>query len=82
MSDDKILALVCKALDDVAPGWNKDVSEVTLDLSMKDLSINSVELMEMVGVIEEDLGVTFPDEDLAGVHKLSDLAGMIRKAAA
>ncbi len=82
MNDDKILALVSKALDDVAPGWSKDVDNVTLDLAMKDLSINSVELMEMVGVIEEDLGVTFPDEDLAGVNKLSDLAGMIRKAAA
>ena len=82
MNDDKILSLVTEALDEVAPGWNKDVSEVRLDLHMKDLSINSVELMEMVGHIEETLEVTFPDEDLARVSSLGDLAGLIRKAAA
>lgn len=82
MNDDKILALVTEALDSVAPGWNKDVKEVRLDLHMKDLSINSVELMEMVGYIEEEMGVTFPDEDLAQVAKLEDLANMVRKASA
>ena len=35
----------------------------------------------MVGYIEEELGVTFPDEDLAQVNRLEDLAGLIRNAA-
>jgi acyl carrier protein len=36
--------------------------------------------MEMVGFVEEALGVTFPDEDLARVSKVGDLATLIREA--
>jgi acyl carrier protein len=82
MNDDRILELVTAALDSVAPGWNKDVESLDLSMKMKELSIDSVSTMEMVGYIEEQLGVTFPDEDLAQVSRLEDLAGLIRKAAA
>lgn len=81
MNDADILNLVSAALDSVAPGWNKDLKgEVDMSVKMKDLSIDSVSTMEMVGYIEEELGVTFPDEDLAQVNKLGDLAGLIRGA--
>lgn len=82
MNDDRIIELVTAALDSVAPGWNKDVESLDLSMKMKELSIDSVSTMEMVGYIEEQLGVTFPDEDLAQVSRLEDLAGLIRKAAA
>ena len=81
MNDDRILRLVTAALDSVAPGWNKDDKPLDMTLKMKDLSIDSVSTMEMVGYIEEELGVTFPDEDLAQVNRLEDLAGLIRNAA-
>jgi len=81
MNDDRILELVTAALNSVAPGWNKDDKPLDLNLKMKDLSIDSVSTMEMVGYIEEELGVTFPDEDLAQVNRLEDLAGLIRNAA-
>ena len=81
MNDDRILQLVTAALDSVAPGWNKNDEPLDMTLKMKDLSIDSVSTMEMVGYIEEELGVTFPDEDLAQVNRLEDLAGLIRSAA-
>lgn len=81
MNDDRILQLVTAALDSVAPGWNKNDEPLDMSLKMKDLSIDSVSTMEMVGYIEEELGVTFPDEDLAQVNRLEDLAGLIRSAA-
>ena len=81
MNDDRILQLVTAALNSVAPGWNKDDKPLDMSLKMKELSIDSVSTMEMVGYIEEELGVTFPDEDLAQVNRLEDLAGLIRNAA-
>ncbi len=81
MNDDRILQLVSAALDSVAPGWNKNDEPLDMTLKMKDLSIDSVSTMEMVGYIEEELGVTFPDEDLTQVNRLEDLAGLIRSAA-
>lgn len=81
MNDDRILSLVTAALDSVAPGWNQGNKPLDMTLKMKELSIDSVSTMEMVGYIEEELGVTFPDEDLAQVNRLEDLAGLIRNAA-
>jgi len=81
MNDDRILTLVTAALDNVAPGWNKDGKPLDMNLKMKDLSIDSVSTMEMVGYIEEELAVTFPDEDLVQISRLEDLAGLIRNAA-
>ena len=81
MNDDRILTLVTAALDSVAPGWNKHGKPLDMNLKMKDLSIDSVSTMEMVGYIEEELAVTFPDEDLVQISRLEDLAGLIRNAA-
>jgi acyl carrier protein len=81
MNDDRILQLVTAALNSVAPGWNKNDEPLDMNLKMKELSIDSVSTMEMVGYIEEEMGVTFPDEDLAQVNRLEDLAGLIRNAA-
>ncbi|MCB9788999.1 MAG: acyl carrier protein [Deltaproteobacteria bacterium] len=80
MNDSEILTLMTQALDSVAPGWSKEVRELRMDLKMRDLSIDSVATMEMVGYVEEELGVTFPDEDLARVNKVGDLAALIREA--
>ncbi|MGM0578618.1 MAG: acyl carrier protein [Myxococcota bacterium] len=82
MKDQDILELVEVALDDVAPGWRDSVDDFGLHIKMKDLSIDSVATMEMVGRIEEELGVTFADEQLAQVSKLDDLATLIREATA
>ena len=80
MNENEINALVVAALDDVAPGKSAKLGDTGLDVKIRDLSIDSVASMEMVGFIEDKLGTTFPDEDLAAVNKLSDLADLIRSA--
>ncbi|MFT5434590.1 MAG: acyl carrier protein [Myxococcota bacterium] len=81
MTDEQILTLVREALDEVAPGKSKNLEGVTLDVSITELSLDSVSTMEMLGVIEERLDATFPDEDLMNLNKLSDVAKLIRSAA-
>jgi acyl carrier protein len=81
MNDEQILTLVREALDEVAPGKSKNLEGVTLDVSITELSLDSVSTMEMLGVIEERLDATFPDEDLMNLNKLSDVAKLIRSAA-
>jgi len=82
MTDTDIITLVKEALEEVAPGRSKEINGDGLDVSIRDLAIDSVATMEMVGCIEERLGTTFPDEELVAVNKLSDLAVMIRRSAA
>lgn len=81
MTDEQILTLVREALDEVAPGKSKNLEGVTLDVSITELNLDSVSTMEMLGVIEERLDATFPDEDLMNLNKLSDVAKLIRSAA-
>ncbi|QED30085.1 acyl carrier protein [Microvenator marinus] len=80
MNDNEVIALIKEALDEVAPGKSAEVTLANMDMKIRDLAIDSVVTMEMVGVIEERLNTTFPDEDLAQVSKLSDLAKLIRSA--
>lgn len=80
MTDAQILNLLSNALGQVAPKAAAKHPELRLDMTIKELGIDSVALMEMVGVIEEEVGLQFPDDELAQVSKLGDFAQFIRKA--
>ena len=80
MNDDQILQMIREALEEVAPGKSKVLDGVTLDVSIKELNLDSVSTIEMVGSIEERLDTTFPDEALVHLNKLSDVAALIRGA--
>ena len=78
MNDAEILDLLKKALLEVAPGRAKDFENISVETTIEELDIDSVSTMEMVGFLEEQTDKTFPDEDLSRVHKLGDLATLIR----
>ena len=80
LSDERVLSLVRTALKEVAPGRAEEISNISLDVRVSDLSIDSVETMEMIGVLEEDLGVIFAEEELAQVVEFRDLAEVMRRA--
>jgi len=76
MTDQQILAMIREALFEVAP--NKQFGEITLDSTIQDLHLDSIAIMEMVGFLEDQVDTTFPDEDLAKVQALKDLAALMR----
>lgn len=79
MTDSEILELLTAGLRSVAPERNQDFAELSLSRSISDLGLDSIAAMELVAYIEEQIDTTFPDEDLAGVHTLEDLAVLVRK---
>lgn len=81
MNDDEILTLLKSSLDEIAPGWAKGVSEFGQHVKFRDLSVDSVQVMEMVGIIEDKCACEFSDEDLAGIHTVGDMVTLIRKVA-
>lgn len=81
MTENEILALMKSSLDKVAPGWSKNVTDFNPSVSFKDLSVDSVQIMEMVGFIEEQCSCQFADEDLTHVHKVGDMVELIKKVA-
>ena len=82
MTDPEILTIVRAALNEVVPGREEEFKTLELKVKIRDLGIDSVATMEMVGCIEEELDVTFPDEDLSRIANFNDLAALMRKTMA
>ena len=53
---------------------------LTLDSKLSELSMDSVAVMETIGVFEQRLNVRFHDEDLARLTCLRDLEALVDKA--
>jgi acyl carrier protein len=77
MNIEQAALLVREAISEVAPTRSGDFATVDLDTKIRDMGIDSVAAMEMVGVVEERLEITFPDEDLAQLNRFSDLVDLI-----
>lgn len=79
MSDQEILALIRSALGSVAPTRTADFVNLSADSKIEALGLDSIATMEMVNFVEEKIGVTFADEDLAKVQLIGDLVSLIRR---
>jgi len=82
MNEAEILGLMKSSLDEVAPGWSKGIKDFGPTVKFRDMDIDSVQIMEMVGVIEERCDCQFADEDLAQINRVGDMIDLIKKVAA
>jgi len=51
--------------------------EVTLDSNLKDLGIDSLDLVEIVLQAEEDFGITFSDDELNSFKTVKDVCKVL-----
>ena len=51
----------------------KDISSLSVDKKFGELEVPSVDVMEIIGAMEDDLDVELPDSDLARVESPKDL---------
>jgi acyl carrier protein len=79
MDDQKldVVALFKQAAFEVG-GYN--LENLTLDTQLSELSLDSVSVMETIGLFEQRLGIRFNDEDLSRLTNLRDLEALIQKA--
>ena len=69
-----------KLLEILAEQLDMDASELTDDKSfMDDLDMDSLDMVEMTVELEQELGVTFEQEQLAEVKTIGDLVNLIEK---
>jgi acyl carrier protein len=78
MEDEKIVTLSQAALAEVAPTRTADFEDLQMATKIEALGLDSIATMEMVNYIEEQVDDSFPDEELAKVQRIADLAGLIR----
>ncbi|WP_281677022.1 acyl carrier protein [Eggerthia catenaformis] len=56
--------------------------ELTLDSSFRDLGIDSLDLVDLVFELEEEIGIEFEDEELISITTVKDLLTLIDKKTA
>ena len=64
----------------IATQLRLDPSEITDEIDIADdLGADSLDIVEILMVIEEEFGVTIPDDEVANLRKLSALAPYIEE---
>ncbi len=74
-----VLSLFQKAALEVS---GKQLSGLTNDTVISKLGLDSVAVMELVSYFEEKLSIRMPDEDLASIQTLGDLAKLVNRLVA
>lgn len=57
----------------------KNIGAVQAEQRIAELGLDSVSVMEMVGTIEERLGVQLADDELTKINTFGDLASLLEK---
>ena len=53
--------------------------ELTLDSNLRDLGIDSLDVVDLIMDLEEELGIEFYDEELMSIHTMKDVCDLIDK---
>ncbi len=54
-----------------------DISSLTLESSLTDLGLDSLDLVEIMIEIEETTGIEFDNEEIAHLHSLKEVVDLI-----
>ena len=79
MSTPDVIALFAQAALEVN---GKKLTGLTNDTVISKLGLDSVAVMELVSYFEEQLTIRMPDEDLASIQTLGDLAKLVNRLVA
>ena len=64
----------------IASQLSTDADDITLSTDiMKDLGADSIDLMELLMTMEEDLGITIPDDKIQTLKTVGDLVNYVEQ---
>ena len=72
--DGEIVQMFAVAISEVT---SKRCDAVSSESVIADLGIDSLGLMQVVGILEDQLGVTLADEDIARIRTVGDIERLI-----
>ena len=58
----------------------KKVEHLEMETTISDLGLDSVAMLEVIGYLEQELDLHFPDEKLATLQTIKDLSDLIEAA--
>ncbi len=78
MTRPELIQIFKKMASEIA---EKDLSGVSEEATIASLGIDSLQMLELVGAMEQQLGVQIPDEQLVGVQSVKQLLDLVEKRA-
>lgn len=57
----------------------RELPTLTLTTRLAEIGVDSVALLEMVGAIEDEIGLRLPDEEIARLATVNDVADLIAR---
>ena len=78
MTDKEVVAILRSALCQALPERKADFEVLTMETVISELAIDSLRLMEAISIIEDKLGRTFEEDELAKAATVRDLGSLIR----
>lgn len=79
MLDHTFIALLQEAAGETL---GRELAGLTLDTPLAELGVDSVGLLEMVGVIEDRLGVRLADDQIARIVTVRDILTLVNRGTA
>ena len=76
MNDAEILRVIREAIVFAVPAL--EGAELKSEDTIGQLGISSIAVLEIVGYVEDKLGIRFPDDELAQLNTIGGLADLIR----
>ena len=77
VTKDQVQQRVIEALASFGP----DISEITPDATFEDLDIDSLDLVELAQIVEDEYGVVLKGEDMKELKTVSDAVNLITERA-
>ena len=74
--DEELLALLSRAAVEVT---GRRLPRLDMDSRLVDFGIDSVGVLEMVGYVEDQLGLRFPDDEIARLATVRDVVTLIER---
>jgi acyl carrier protein len=78
MDEKSVLVLISEAIERVT-STRVVIDPNALDHGMAEIGLDSVTSLEVIGDIEEHLGVEFPEDRLARVRTIRDLVALVSR---
>lgn len=76
MTEQDLFEVVCRHIQEVLP--DVEVERIQLDHNMRELGANSIDRMDVVIGVQDELGIGVPSEALSKVHNLRSLVAVLQ----
>lgn len=70
---------VLNKIKEIVPKFGVEPDQVTNDATLEDLDMDSLDVVEIMQAIEDDMGIRVPDEDLEDLSTIGDAVAAVVK---